>query len=96
MVVSETAKVILTLLSSNNVCISDFFNFYRSIPGDFEREWSYSSTKEFITGNNKLPPEQKELLLQLVDLLESPKEKGNKKLKELEISIRTVLKLNDK
>ncbi|NIM14133.1 MAG: tetratricopeptide repeat protein [Candidatus Aminicenantes bacterium] len=72
--------------------LKDFIKFYRSIPGEYERGWTYTSTKEFITGNKKLAPEQRKLLLQLVDLLESPKEKGDKKLKQLETAIRDIFK----
>jgi hypothetical protein len=45
-----------------------------------------------ITGNKKLAPEQRKLLLQLVDLLESPKKEGDKKLKELETVVREIFK----
>jgi hypothetical protein len=72
--------------------LKDFIKFYRSIPGQYERTGSYSTTKEFITGNKKLAPEQRKLLLQLVDLLESPKEIGDKKLKQLETFIKTASK----
>jgi hypothetical protein len=45
-----------------------------------------------ISQYKKLPLNQKELLLQLVDLLESPKKEGDKKLKELEIAIQETFK----
>lgn len=77
------------------VHLKDFIKFYRSIPGEYERTWDYSTIKEFITGNKNLAPEHRKLLLQLVDLLESPKEIGDKKLKQLENAVRTASKLND-
>jgi tetratricopeptide (TPR) repeat protein len=72
--------------------LREFIKFYRSIPGEYERTWEYNTAKNFITQYKKLPPEQLKLLLQLVDLLESPKEEGDKKLKELETSIREIFK----
>jgi tetratricopeptide (TPR) repeat protein len=67
--------------------LKDFIKYYNSIPGEYDREWEYNTIKTFITRYEKLPPAQKNLLLQLVDLLESPKQEGDKKLKELEIAI---------
>ena len=72
--------------------LKDFINYYQSIPGEYERGWEYNTIKTFITQYKKLPPAQKNLLLRLVDLLESPKQEGDKKLKELESSIRDVFK----
>jgi hypothetical protein len=73
--------------------LKDFINYYKSIPGDYERGgWEYNTLKTFIAQYKKLPPAQKNLLLQLVALLESPKQEGDKKLKELEISMREFFK----
>jgi tetratricopeptide (TPR) repeat protein len=72
--------------------LKDFINYYKSIPGEYERGWEYNTIKTFIIQYEKLPPKQKKLLLQLVDLLESPKEQGDKKLKELEISVQETFK----
>jgi hypothetical protein len=72
--------------------LKDFIKYYQSLPGEYERGWEYNTIKTFITQYKKLPPAQKNLLLQLVGLLESPKKQGDKKLKELEISISEVFK----
>jgi tetratricopeptide (TPR) repeat protein len=72
--------------------LKDFINYYKSIHGEYERGWEYDAIKTFITQYKKLPPMQTKLLLQLVDLLESPKEQGDKKLKELEIAINKTFK----
>jgi tetratricopeptide (TPR) repeat protein len=72
--------------------LKDFINYYKSIPGEYERGWEYNPIKTFITQYKKLPPKQKNLLLQLVDLLESPKKQGDKKLKELEKSVQETFK----
>lgn len=72
--------------------LNDFVQYYISIPGDFERDWEYNTVKNFIIEYKKLPAAQTKLLLQLVDLLESPKKEGDKKLSELETSIREIFK----
>ena len=72
--------------------LKDFIKYYKSIPGEYERGWNYNTIKTFITQYKKLPPAQKKLLLQIIDLLESPKKQGDKKLKELESSMRDVFK----
>jgi tetratricopeptide (TPR) repeat protein len=65
---------------------------YKSIPGDYERTWDYIGVKEFISKNKKLSQEKTQLLLQLIDILESPKAGGYKKIKELEKSIPEIIK----
>lgn len=72
--------------------LKNFTKYYESISGEYERDWRYSEIKDFIIKNKKLPQKQRELLLQLVDLLESPKKQGDKKLQELETSIQEVFK----
>ncbi len=72
--------------------LKDFIKYYKSIPDEYERGWEYNTIKTFITQYKTLPPGQKKLLLQLVDLLESPKNEGVKKLKELEIYIQETFK----
>ncbi|MGD2090990.1 MAG: hypothetical protein PVH61_32750 [Candidatus Aminicenantes bacterium] len=55
--------------------------------------WYYGvRVKEFINNNQKLPQEQTKLLLQLIDILESPKAEGDKKIKEPEKSIPAIFK----
>jgi hypothetical protein len=48
--------------------------------------------KFLIYKNRELPPEQIKFLLQLIDILESPKAEGDKKIKELEKSIPEIFK----
>ena len=59
---------------------------------DTEKEALLHKIPADITQYKKLPPAQKKLLLQIIDLLESPKNEGDKKLKELESSMRDVFK----
>jgi tetratricopeptide (TPR) repeat protein len=73
--------------------LKKLIKYYKTIPGEYERHWRYSDIiEDFITNRKKLTQKQRELLLQLVDLLESPKKQGDKKLKELEISIKETFK----
>jgi hypothetical protein len=67
------------------------------LPGDFafleKIIFNHRGTEDTEFFNKTLPgtfapPEQRRLLLQLVDLLESPKEEGDKKLQELELENR--------
>ncbi|UCH94719.1 MAG: tetratricopeptide repeat protein, partial [Candidatus Aminicenantes bacterium] len=72
--------------------LKNFIRYYKYIQGEYERDWEYNTIKTFITQYKELPSKQKKLLLQMIDLLESPKKEGDKKLKELEISIQETFK----
>ncbi|NIM15823.1 MAG: tetratricopeptide repeat protein [Candidatus Aminicenantes bacterium] len=62
---------------------SKFIGYYESLPGDYQKSWSYAASKRFINQNRSLPQEQRQLLLQMIDILESPRPKGMKKLPDL-------------
>lgn len=69
-----------------------FISYYKSLSEEYERRRNYTTIKEFISQNKKMPPEQTQLLLQLVDILEAPKWQGDKKIKKLEVSIPKIFK----
>ena len=62
-----------------------FTEYYYSVNQEYEREWNYKDIKEFINQNKILKENKRTLLLKLIDILESPKAEGDKKLTELEI-----------
>jgi hypothetical protein len=70
--------------------LNDFIVYYRLLPGDYDRDWSYTITKEFINGNKLLPPKQTRLLLDVIDLLEGSKNEGDKKIKAIEDAIKML------
>lgn len=73
--------------------LKEFIEYYKSLSEDFDKSWSYNLTRRFINENRKLLPlQQAKLLLQLIDILESPKAEGDKKIKELEKSIPGIFK----
>jgi tetratricopeptide (TPR) repeat protein len=72
-----------------------FFKAYEKIPEDYRRSWSYTASKRYISQNEKLPREQTHLLLQMIDILESPKPKGMKKLLKLREAIQKVVRPSD-
>jgi tetratricopeptide (TPR) repeat protein len=61
-----------------------FLAYYRSLSKDYEQNQEYSHDKDFIKQNKKLNERIRALLLKLIDILESPKTEGDKKIKELE------------
>jgi tetratricopeptide (TPR) repeat protein len=58
--------------------------YYRSIPVEYEDKWNYENIKISINQNKTLKNDKKYLLLQLIEIIESPRNEGDKKLKELE------------
>jgi tetratricopeptide (TPR) repeat protein len=64
--------------------LKEFIYDYRSHKKDNKRKWLYEDIKDFINNDKKLPQGQPQLLLQLIDSLESPKSGRDKKIKELE------------
>jgi pentatricopeptide repeat protein len=70
--------------------VEEFVKYYRSMTGEPEHGWVYINIKNFINSNHKLKGNDKTLLLKLIDILESPKAKGIKKLKELEELLKTM------
>jgi tetratricopeptide (TPR) repeat protein len=64
--------------------LKKLMTYYRGLTKDYKRDWNYSPTKSFITQTKRLNEQDRALLLTLIDLLESSKKEGDKKLKELE------------
>jgi hypothetical protein len=64
--------------------LQSFTKYYRSVNQEYEREWTYKYVKKFINQNKTLKENKRTLLLKLIDILESPKAEGDKKLTELE------------
>jgi tetratricopeptide (TPR) repeat protein len=61
-----------------------FTEYYYSVNQEYERVWLYRDIKKFINQNMTLKENKRTLLLKLIDILESPKAEGDKKLKDLE------------
>ena len=53
--------------------LGDFIRYYKSIPEDYERTWVYAGTKNFITKSGIVGQVEKDLMLRLIDILESQK-----------------------
>jgi tetratricopeptide (TPR) repeat protein len=64
--------------------VKEFLKYYRSITVVLEQGWIYSNIKNFIRLNIKLKGLDRTLLFRMIDILESPKAEGDKRLKELE------------
>jgi tetratricopeptide (TPR) repeat protein len=71
---------------------SQFIGYYESLPGDYQNNWSYNTGKRFINQDKRLPPEQRQLLLLVIDILESPRSEGVKKLDSLRKAIQAVIR----
>jgi tetratricopeptide (TPR) repeat protein len=60
---------------------------YKELPGDYSGSWSYAVSKRFISRDRRLPTSQRQLLLQIIDILESPKSRGVEKFPHLRKAI---------
>ncbi len=58
--------------------------YYQSLESDNWKKSSYVKFKEFISDNPRLNKTKKQLILKLVEILESPRPDGVKKIDELE------------
>ena len=67
--------------------LKDFIKYYTSLPKDYERGWVYDGCKTFIKNNDKLTETETNLILSIIDILESPKPEADRKLKGLESSL---------
>lgn len=85
--------VVITVLtfqgneSESLIELNAFIKHYRSFTEDYGRIWNYSRAKDFIKENKELREIYRDILLKLIDILESPKSEGDKKLTELEAVI---------
>ncbi|NUO08342.1 MAG: tetratricopeptide repeat protein [Candidatus Brocadia sp.] len=67
--------------------IKDFVTYYKSLQKDYERSWSYNGVRNFVNKNEGIDYYEKDIILTLIDILESPDLKtANKKVEELKSS----------
>ncbi len=62
--------------------VGEFIGYYNSLPADYPRDWSFMGTRRFIN-QQKLPDTDKQTILSLIDILESPKSEAAKKVNVL-------------
>ena len=67
--------------------LRSLFKFYKSLTQEYYRKWSYVEIKNFITGNETLPKADKNFILKIIDILESPKSEADKKIQKLEATL---------
>lgn len=67
--------------------LGEFIRYHESISQDYERGWTFEGTKNFFYKGKILGQPEKTLLLTLIDILESPKDKADKKLAALKGSL---------
>jgi hypothetical protein len=61
--------------------LKEFIKYYKSISIDYsKRRWSYSIIREFIKKDEKLPEKEKFLLIQIINLIELPKDRDRNKI----------------
>ncbi|MCP4109426.1 MAG: tetratricopeptide repeat protein [Desulfobacteraceae bacterium] len=72
--------------------LKGFIEYYKSLTEEYSRGWSYVGIKKFINNYNKIKESDKRLILDLIDILESPKPEGDKKLRQLESSLPELFK----
>lgn len=72
--------------------LEDLIIYYKLLSKDYDRIWSYEGIKEFLDQNKKISPQETEWLIQLIDILGSPKAGGDKEIKKLEATIKATFK----
>jgi len=68
--------------------LRQFIDAYRTIKEEYNRQVIYKFRKDYIEKNKTLNQSNKNLLLKLIEILESKKPEGDKKLSELEEMIK--------
>lgn len=87
---------ISALFSSGNntnavMALKQLIFYYKSLSTDYIPEWDYSYTKQYITQTKHLNEKIRAILLNVIELLESPKEKGYQLLPKLEKMVQDYL-----
>lgn len=62
--------------------VGEFIGYYNSLPPDYSPGWTFSGTKHFISQQN-VPDSDKQTILSLIDILESPRAEAAKKVQAL-------------
>lgn len=70
--------------------LTEFIDYYKSLSRDYFKTWDYSLSRKFIS-DSPLEEYKKLLLLQFIDILESPLAEGQRKLKEKEALIYNII-----
>jgi tetratricopeptide (TPR) repeat protein len=63
-----------------------FRDDYAKVPKDYARSWTYEGTKNYVKLNTALKPAEKSLLINMIDLLESPPARAAENLKKFNAS----------
>lgn len=63
--------------------LSEFIRYHESIKEDYERTWVFAGTRNFIQKHKTLTESERSLILKLIDILESPRQKANVDLRNL-------------
>jgi tetratricopeptide (TPR) repeat protein len=72
--------------------LQKLIDYYKSLSPDYKITWNKREVKKFISDNKKLPQDETKFLLQLLEILESPKADKYNEIEELEKSIPTIFK----
>ncbi len=68
--------------------LQKFITFYHSLTSKYKSSYGYNDVKNFIRENKTLRAHYKTLLLKLIDIIESSKTEGDKKIKQLETMLK--------
>lgn len=90
--VSISSLLLLDKRSEAYSQLRDLALYLKSINEDFSQTWYYNGFKNFISKTNKLDKPDKELIVRLIEILESPKPEADKKLENLEASYPEIFK----
>ncbi|HME42382.1 MAG TPA: tetratricopeptide repeat protein [Syntrophorhabdales bacterium] len=70
--------------------LKEFIDFYSSVP-EYGRSWTFDGTKNFVKKHPKLRESEKGLIMQLIEILESPKSAGDAKIEKFKSSLGDTL-----
>jgi len=66
--------------------LNALIEFYKKLKGEYERGWSYKTVTKFIQEHKALNKKDKDIQLELIEILESPYEEGLKKINDIEFN----------
>jgi tetratricopeptide (TPR) repeat protein len=55
--------------------VGEFIGYFKSLPADYERDWTYTGTRRYMNDQHQIAEEDKSLILSLMDILESKTKK---------------------
>jgi len=70
--------------SEAKIELKEFVSYYKSLPEDFQMDWSFAGIESFIQSYKEIDKRKYDLLIEIIKILKSTKSESREELKKLE------------